>query len=172
MRRFLPLLGAIPLLLLAPAPAQAGTCPALPGGVVDRMSYRLGQTLDFWGTYHDFANPGTVTIEFVRASDGATRSFTAANSPDGSWYLMLTFDSEADLGLRRVTVVVTQNDAVDTCRDSVSIRARTLPDTSIRDEPPDPTGTRSPTNVIIGGLAVVAAATAARRFRIGFRPGA
>jgi hypothetical protein len=117
--------------ILSPARVLAGTCPALDPGVVDKDAYRLGELLDFYGTYHDFADPGTVTIDFVRASDGATRNFTAANSPDGSWYLRFTFESTDDIGTWDVTVVVEQTGALDTCTDRVTIRGRTgIPNTA------------------------------------------
>lgn len=130
MRRLL-LLGGLFLPLLLPAPALAGTCPALDGGVVDKDAYRLGELIDFYGTYHDFANPGTVAITFERTTDGATRDYTAQNSPDGSWYLRLTPESSADVGRWKVTVVVSQTDALDTCTDLVTIRSRSsMPNTS------------------------------------------
>jgi len=140
MRRLL-LLGGLILPLLLPAPALAGTCPALAGGVVDKDAYRLGELIDFYGTYHDFANPGTVAITFERTTDSATRDYTAQNSPDGSWYLQLTPESSADVGRWIVTVVVSQADALDTCADRVTIRPRSsLPNTSTTGTPGDPVG--------------------------------
>ena len=162
MRRLL-LLGTLIVPMLYPASALAGTCPALAPGVVDRDSYRLGQVIDFFGTYHDFADPGTVTIRFDRASDGATRAFTAANSPDGSWYLMLTLESPADVGRWDVTVVVTQTGAVDTCTDRVTIRGRSaVPDTATAQEPPESLDANGPVVLTIVALAAVL---------IGFRRG-
>jgi len=120
MRRLLPLAGLLGMLLL-PAPALAGTCPALEAGLVDDESYRPGELIDFFGTYHDFADPGTVTITFER-SDGATREYTANNSPDGSWYLRFTLGS-ADIGRWTVTAIVDQTGAHDVCTDRVTIRS-------------------------------------------------
>lgn len=126
MRRLLLLAGLLAPLLL-PTPVLAGTCPALDGGVVDKDAYRLGELIDFYGTYHDFADPGTVTISWERTTDGATRQYQAANSPDGSWYLRLTLDSPEDVGRWTVTVVVAQTDALDTCTDEVTIGRRGVP---------------------------------------------
>jgi hypothetical protein len=161
MRRFL-LLGALLFPMLAPGSALAGTCPALAGGVVDRDAYRLGELVDFYGTYHDFADPGTVTIEFKRTTDGATRSFTASNSADGSWYLRLTFDSVADIGRWNVAVVVSQTDGLDSCTDRVTIRGRSsVPDTATTEETLEPADTTGTIMLTIVGL--VAALLAFRR---------
>ena len=129
MRRLL-LLAALTLPLLVPTTVRAGTCPALEGGVVDRNAYRIGEVMDFFGTYHDFADPGTVTITFERVTDGAIREYTAFNSPDGSWYLMHKLEDPADVGRWSVTVVVTQTDAIDTCSDTVTIRGAEAPNTA------------------------------------------
>jgi hypothetical protein len=131
MRRF-GLLAALLLPLLVPGSALAGGCPpGVPEGVVDKDVYRLGEIVDFFDSYHDFADPGTVTIAFERPSDGATREFTAYNGPDGTWYRQVTFDSAADVGDWNVTVVVDQTDALDTCTDGFTIRARSgMPNTS------------------------------------------
>jgi hypothetical protein len=152
MRRLL-LLGALFLPMLAPGSTLAGTCPALDPGVVDRDSYRLGEFLDFYGHYHDFADPGTVTIRFDRTSDGAVRELTAANSPDGSWYLRPTFDSPEDLGRWHVTVVVTQTGDVDTCTDRVTIRSRSaVPDTATAEERLEPVDAWGAIVLAVGGL--------------------
>jgi hypothetical protein len=137
MRRF-SLLAALLLPLLVPGTAQAGGCPAgVAAGVVDKDTYRLGEVIDFFDSYHDFADPGTVTITFERTTDGATREFTANNGPDGTWYLMLTVDSAEDIGTWDVTVVVDQTDALDTCTDRVIITGRTtLPPTDTVSEAP------------------------------------
>lgn len=124
MRRF-GLLAALLLPFGVPGAAQAGGCPpGVPEGVVDRDVYRLGEIVDFFDSYHDFADPGTVTITFERPSDGETRKFTAFNGPDGTWYQQITFDSAADVGRWYVTVVVDQTDGLDTCKDRVTIRGR------------------------------------------------
>lgn len=167
MRRFL-LLGALLLPALAPSAALAGTCPALAPGVVDRDSYRLGQLVDFYGTYHDFADPGTVTIEFERLADGEVRTYNAFNSPDGSWDLRLTFDSAADIGRWNVTVVVSQTDGLETCTDRVTIRSRTTaPDTATVDLPLEPAARLPHAMLALAGLAslllVVRRASGARR---------
>jgi hypothetical protein len=123
MRR-ISLLAALLLPLLLPGAAQAGGCPpGVPEGVVDKDVYRLGEIVDFFDSYHDFADPGTVTITFERSEDGATREFTAFNGPDGTWYRQVTFDSAADVGRWDVTVVVDQTDALDTCTDTFIVRA-------------------------------------------------
>jgi hypothetical protein len=148
--------------MLLPAPALAGTCPALEGGVVDKDAYRLGELIDFYGTYHDFADPGTVTITFERTTDGATREYTAQNSPDGSWYLRLTLESSVDIGRWDVTVVVSQTDALDTCADQVTIRARSsLPNTATTETPAEPD--RHGTGHVLAVLGLAAALLAARR---------
>ena len=133
MRRLLPLAGLLGMLLLPP-PALAGTCPALDEGLVDKDAYRLGELIDFFGTYHDFADPGTVTITFERFSDGAKREYTANNSPDGSWYLRFTLDTVDDVGRWKVTAIVDQTGAHDTCADRVTIRSAVgVPATSTAD---------------------------------------
>jgi hypothetical protein len=131
MRRFSLIAALLLMPFVIPSAVQAGGCPpGVEAGVVDKDSYRLGEVIDFFDSYHDFADPGTVTITFERTTDGATRAFTANNGPDGTWYLMLTFDSAEDVGSWDVTVVVDQTDALDTCTDRVTIRGRTrLPPT-------------------------------------------
>ena len=163
MRRLL-LLGGLLLPLLMPAPARAGTCPALDGGVVDKDAYRLGELIDFYGTYHDFANPGTVTITFERNTDGAARDYTAQNSPDGSWYLRLTPESSADVGRWNVTVVVSQTDALDTCTDLVTIRSRSsMPNTATVEAAAEPSAGAGA--VLPAMLGVTAGVLALRRRR-------
>jgi LPXTG-motif cell wall-anchored protein len=140
MRRLLPLAGLLGMALL-PATASAGTCPALASGLVDKASYRLGELIDFFGTYHDFANPGTVTITFERSSDGASREYIANNSPDGSWYLRFTLDSAADVGRWTVRAVVDQTGAHDTSTVQVTIRpAMGMPATTTTGRTSDETG--------------------------------
>ena len=170
MRRFL-LLGALllPALLpvLSPTPVLAGTCPADAAGVVDKDAYRLGELIDFYGNYHDFADPGTVTVVFERTSDGARRDFIAGNLPDGAWTLRLTFESTADIGTWNVTVVVDQTGALDTCTDQVTIRGRpNVPDTATVPAASAP----ARTGLVLPGLAgLVAGLLALRRFAGGRR---
>jgi hypothetical protein len=141
MRR-LSLLAATFLPLLVPAAAHAGGCPAGDAGVVDKDSYRLGEVVDFFDSYHDFADPGTVTITFERTTDGATREFIAYNGPDGTWYRMVTFDSSADVGRWNVSVVVDQTDALDTCTDVVTILPRSgMPNTATVEPTMESSGT-------------------------------
>jgi hypothetical protein len=118
--RYLFLLGGLLLPMLLPASALAGNCPAPEGAVVDKEHYRFGDKVEFFGTYHDFADPGTVTITFERSLDGDIREFTAFNMPDGAWIYQLTFDS-AFAGRWDVTVVVDQTGSIDTCRDRVTV---------------------------------------------------
>jgi hypothetical protein len=140
MRHLLPFAGLVAMLLL-PGPAFAGTCPALREGLVDNDSYRLGELIDFFGSYHDFADPGTVTITFERPADGAMREYTANNSPDGSWYLRFTLDSAGDVGRWRVTASVDQTGAHDVCTDQVTIRpAIGMPGTATLDPAADRPG--------------------------------
>lgn len=98
--------------------ASAGTCPTDPSGVLEKTSYRVGERLDFYGTFTDFADPGTVTITFTKSGSGATRTFTAFNIADGSWMRDVTFRSRADAGAWRVQVVVDQTSGTNTCNDS------------------------------------------------------
>jgi hypothetical protein len=119
--------------------------------VVDKDAYRLGELIDFYGNYHDFADPGTVTVVFERASDGARRDFTAGNLPDGAWTLRFTFESSADIGTWDVTVVVDQTGALDTCTDRVTIRGRSgVPNTGTVPAGPAPAGTTSVLPVLAG----------------------
>jgi len=159
------LLGGFLVPALLPAPATAGTCPDLENGVVDRASYRLGEVIDFYGNYHDFADPGTVSIAFERESDGSTRQFTAYISPDGSWYLMLVFRDEADVGRWIVTVVVDQTSGRDTCTDRVTIVARaTLPDTATVTRRSAPGG-QLPAPWLVAALGILLATTWVDRAR-------
>jgi hypothetical protein len=156
MRRLILLAGLLVAMLL-PAPVAAGTCPALEGGVVDKASYRLGELIDFYGTYHDFADPGTVSITFERTTDGAVREYTANNSPDGSWYLRFTLESSADLGRWVVTAVVDQTGSLDTCRDRVTILPRSgLPNTATVDTPAAPGGGGADIPVVLLALGALA----------------
>ena len=151
MRRFA-LLAALLLPLLVPTAVHAGTCPALEGGVVDRTSYRLGEVIDFYGTYHDFANPGNVTITFERTTDDAVREYPAFNSPDGSWYLMLEVTDPADIGRWDVTVVVTQTGDEDTCTDTVTIRGAPAPNTAAASDPALPSPQADPLLAVIAAV--------------------
>jgi hypothetical protein len=163
-RLFVPLL--VPL--LAPATAAAGTCPALDGGVVERDAYRVGQQVEFYGTYGDFANPGTVSITLERSSDATTRQLTAFNLPDGEWEYFLTFEA-ADVGTWSVTVVVDDNGAIDTCTDRFAVRRRSaLPNTDAAPAAGAPTDTHPGLLLAIAGLAgflVVALRRPAREMR-------
>jgi hypothetical protein len=120
-------LAALLLLTMLPATADAGTCPTDAQGVLEKTRYRVGERLDFYGTYHDFADPGTVTITFTRPSDGATREFIAGNIADGSWMQTVRFPSNRDIGAWRVHVVVEQTDGRDECDDRFSIVPATAP---------------------------------------------
>lgn len=167
MRR-LALLAAMLLPLVAPGTALAGGCPpGVPEGVVDKDVYRLGEIVDFFDSYHDFADPGTVTITFERPSDGETREYIAFNGPDGTWYREVTFESAADIGRWSVTVVVDQTDALDTCTDSLTIRARTgIPNTSTG----DPAGSSTTLERVLAASLLVASflgACAGVRGRVG-----
>jgi len=147
MRRLIPFAGLLVPMLL-PGAALAGNCPSPGGAVVDKESYRPGQMVEFFGTYHDFADPGTVTITFERTTDGTIREFTAFNMPDGAWIYQLTFDADFT-GRWDVTVVVDQTSALDTCRDRVTIRsASSLPNTATADNAAAPVD-------IDGGLLLV-----------------
>jgi len=150
MRRLIPLAGLLfPMLL--PAAILAGNCPSPEGAVVDKESYRPGQMVEFFGTYHDFADPGTVTITFERTADGTIREFTAYNMPDGAWIYQLTFDA-VYIGQWDVTVVVDQTSAIDTCHDRVTIAsASSLPNTAAVEDRPA-AGGHAPLIVALPGL--------------------
>jgi len=163
MNRFNPRFVAIlPLILIAlavPAGVQAGSCPSDPNDLLPRTTYRVGEVLDFYGNYTDFADPGTVTISFTRPADGATRAFTAGNLPDGSWFQLVTFTDRADSGSWRVHVVVEQTSGTSSCDDRFTLTAAagsnpTPPPTSTE---PLPGGSTAPT----AGLAIGAAGLAA-----------
>jgi hypothetical protein len=166
MRRF-SLFAALLLPLLVPGSALAGGCPpGVPEGVVEKDVYRLGEVVDFFDSYHDFADPGTVTITFERVADGATREFVANNGPDGTWYKQVTFDSAADAGDWKVTVVVDQTDALDTCTDRFRVWARTgMPNTSTAEPETEVAGTSDRGFVIVLGLGGFIAAWARLRRR-------
>ena len=165
MRRF-SLLAALLLPFLLPGAVSAGGCPpGVPEGVVEKDVYRLGEIVDFFDSYHDFADPGLVTITFERRSDGLTREFTAFNGPDGTWYRQITFDSASDAGRWDVTVVVDQTDALDTCTDTFTVRARTaVPNTSTVDVPTTgPAVDGALTLMLAVGTLLGVSATVARR---------
>jgi hypothetical protein len=171
LRRLLPLAGLVGMLLI-PSQALAGTCPALAEGLVDKDSYRLGELIDFFGTYHDFADPGTVTITFVRPADGAKREYTANNSPDGSWYLRFTLDSGRDIGHWTVTAIVDQTGAHDTCTDRVTIRsAFGMPGTATAEPATDRPGDGAwlPVVLLLGAAGGIAAIR--RRLSLPSSPG-
>jgi hypothetical protein len=158
MRRFT-LIAALLLSFALPGAAQAGTCPVgVPEGVVDKDVYRLGEVVDIYGSYLDYANPGTVTLTFLRPSDGATREFTAANVADGSWFWNTTFDSAADAGHWNVTVVVDQDGGHDVCTDSFIVRASSSPpptDTRIDDTVSARSSSDIRLPLVLGGLSFV-----------------
>ena len=133
------LLGALLLVpLIAPATALAGTCPSDSGGVLEKTTYRVGERLDFYGTYTDFAAAGTTTIDFTRPADGATRHEKASNLADGEWIATVIFTSPSDVGAWNVRVVVTQNSGTSVCDDHFTLihgirrrhRSRRPPSTS------------------------------------------
>jgi len=103
-----------------------------------------------------------VTITFERPADGATREYTANNSPDGSWYLRFTLHSANDIGRWNVTSVVDQTGAHDECTDRVTIRAAIgMPSTSTADPAGRPGDDFPPAVLVLG--AAGATATIRRR---------
>lgn len=129
MRRILFLAVGV-LSFVAPGSVAAGGCPTDPGGLVDRDTYRIGELIQFFDSYTDFGDPGTVTIHFERPADGAVLDYTATNIADGTWFLDLRLDSSAFLGRWNVRVTVDQTSGIETCTDTVTIRARNAPDTA------------------------------------------
>jgi hypothetical protein len=159
MRRFA-LLAALVLSFAAPAGVTAGGCPTDPGGLVDRETYRIGELIQFFDSYTDFGDPGTVTIHFERPADGATLDYTAFNVADGTWVLDLQLDSSSFVGLWNVTVTVDQTSGITTCTDVVTIRAVNAPSTDAASDatisPPQTDPLRSAVVVVVGLLAGVA----------------
>ena len=136
MRRFV-LLAALALSFAAPSTVAAGGCPTDPGGLVDRDTYRIGELIQFFDSYTDFGDPGTTTIHFERAADGAILDYTATNIADGTWFLDLRLDSPSFVGRWNVTVTVDQTSGIDTCTDVVTIRPLNAPATdAITTTPP------------------------------------
>ena len=148
-----------------PTGAAAGGCPTDPGGLVDRETYRIGELIQFFDSYTDFGDPGTVTIHFERPADGATLDYTAFNVADGTWVLDLQLDSSSFVGLWNVTVTVDQTSGITTCTDVVSIRAVNAPSTDAiasttpQREGVDPLGLAA----LSGGVSLVAALHLLRR---------
>ena len=134
MRRFA-LLAALLASFAVPSGAAAGGCPTDPGGLVDRESYRIGELIQFFDSYTDFGDPGTVTIQFERPADGATLEYTATNIADGTWFLDLRLDSSSFIGRWNVTVTVDQTSGITTCKDVVTIRAVNAPNTAAASDP-------------------------------------
>jgi hypothetical protein len=133
------LLPALLLLLAfaAPGAVAAATCPTDASGVLEKSTYQIGERIDFFGTFTDFGDPGTVTIRFDRPADGATRTYTAQNVADGSWFRNVVFRSRRDAGSWRVHIVVDQTSGRSTCDDRFTLTAGssarpapTLPNTS------------------------------------------
>ncbi len=152
-------------LLALPAVTDAGTCPADATGVLEKATYRLGDRLDFYGIYTDFADPGTVTITFTRPADGATRTFTAGNVADGSWMQTVVFSSRADLGTWRVHVDVVQTSGTSACDDRFTLLGTkpqpipTPPNTATADDvaPSSPDATLPFVLVLVGLIAFLVA---------------
>jgi hypothetical protein len=129
--RLVAVLAALLLPLVVPTSVLAGDCPAsLPGGVVEADRYRLGDTIEFFGTFTDFADPGTVTITLERTTDGEQKTYEAFRLPDGAWMLQLQLDSADFLGSWSVTVVVQQTSGTDACTDEVTITGMAPPNTN------------------------------------------
>lgn len=124
------LLAALLLSFAAPTGVAAGGCPTDPGGLVDRETYRIGELIQFFDSYTDFGDPGTVTIHFERPADGATLDYTAFNVADGTWVLDLELDFSSFVGRWNVTVTVDQTSGITTCTDVVTIRAVNAPNTA------------------------------------------
>lgn len=146
--------------------------------MLDKTSYRVGERLDFYGTFTDFGDPGTVTITFTKSGSGATRTFTAFNIADGSWMRDVTFTSRSDAGVWRVRVVVDQTSGTNTCNDSFRLTTSGGGGTGPVPTPPNTDaigfvrGTTNPPTVApvfigLGTLLVLAAwGLAARRRRL------
>ena len=130
MHRFA-LLAAIALSFAAPAGVAAGGCPTDPGGLVDKETYRVGELIQFFDSYTDYADPGTTTVHFERQADGAVLEYTAANIADGTWFVDLQLDSSSFVGTWNVTVTVDQTSGITTCTDVVTIRALNAPNTAV-----------------------------------------
>jgi hypothetical protein len=108
-------------MLLTGAPAvSAANCPDL----LTKTTYYLGEPIGFFGSYDDFADPGTVTIVLTRPADGLTRTYTAFNNPDGAWLRDITFTSRSFLGSWRARVTVDQTSGTDVCDDRFVLAAR------------------------------------------------
>jgi hypothetical protein len=123
-------------LLLFAAPATSGaSCPTL----LPKDVYRLGETLSFFGSYTDFADPGTVTIVFTRPADGLTRRFTAFNNPDGAWLRDVTFTRRSDVGSWRVRVTEAQTSGTTVCDDRFTLVAGSTPGRPTITPPPTDT---------------------------------
>jgi len=152
------LLPVAAVLLVRPPVAAAGTCPADAAGVLEKTAYRLGERLDFYGIYTDFADPGTVTITFGRPAGGATRVFTAFNSADGSWDRTVVFTSRADIGAWRVRVDVVETSGTKVCVDRFTLvpanpqPVPAPPDTAMADVVPPNRGSPLAFVLVVVGL--------------------
>jgi hypothetical protein len=142
------------------------TCPNGDASPLPHSSYRIGETIPFFGTYVDFGNPGTVTITFTRA-DGLTRTYQAFNVADGSWMRNVVFASRSFAGSWRLHIVVTQASGTDICDGRFTLLVAippgnanpTLPPTDAAAFERGPAGAVPPgLLLVLGGVALLAAA--------------
>jgi hypothetical protein len=142
--------------MIRPDDARAGTCPTSES-VLEKLTYRVGERLDFYGNYTDFADPGAVTISFVRPADGLTRTAAGGNLPDGEWMSTVIFRSRNHVGAWRVRVVVEQTSGTSICEDRFTLVASagsnpTPPNTSTVDPPRDARAHSAPIGLVLVGL--------------------
>ena len=165
MRRLV-MLATLVLAFAVPGSVAAGGCPADPGALVEKDTYRVGELIQFFDSYTDFGDPGTTTIHFERQTDGTVLEYTAANIADGTWFVNLELDSSSFVGRWNVTVTVVQTSGIATCTDVVTIRALNAPNTATAVTalpPPDDDASPLALAALVSGALAVAALYLRRR---------
>lgn len=108
----------------APAPAAAFTEASCSGdGPIVPTRIAAGGVLTIFGSYTDWADPGTVIATF-RGPGGRTRTATAGNSADGTYLIDERF-SAADAGAWTATVTLSETAGSVTCTDRFRVALAT-----------------------------------------------
>ncbi len=150
----------------SPVTADGVSCPDYytPQGT-SPTDVRVGEQLEFWNSYTDFGQPGTVHAVFT-GPHGRTREATAANLPDGAYFINVTFKA-ADVGRWRVAITVDEVAGHADCKASfrvVAVGSGRLPDTDTAGvEPPSQTAPLSPVDGLLLAGGVLGGLLALRR---------
>ena len=128
---------ALATLLATPPPAAAFTAASCSGdGPVVETRIAAGGTLTIFGSYTDWADPGTVVATF-RGPGGRTRAATAGNGPDGTYLIDERFGA-AELGTWTVTVTLSETAGSVVCTDRFTVALATPPTDTLPTPEPKP----------------------------------